>query len=374
MIFPIDRIVFRPEDVDLAFSPLRASLTADAATFVLGAFNPGLTRLPNGNLLLMVRVAEALKQPVRNGFAHCIRWTADGYVLDAYPIGELDLSDPRRFRLHTHFYSVMGLTSLSWLLPVEVSADGLQIVSVHYHQAIGPQASYQDYGVEDPRIVRIDGVYYMTVCNVSAERHGASLYRSMDGLRYELVGLVLDHQNKDMAYFEGRIANSFWALTRPTGEDYFLYSPDSPFHAGPSINLATSPDGVHWKPHDAPFIRPRKGTLITKRIGGGAPPLLTPKGWLLLFHGVAPLEAVGVYRTFWALLDTEDPARILHIEDQAPLLESRPELTDGFGDKLYLHHVVFTTGIADAGDHFIVASGENDLVCRITHVPKSVFS
>ena len=42
-------------------------------------------------------------------------------------------------------------------------------------------------------------------------------------------------------------------------------------------------------------------------------------------------------------------------------------------DKLYLTDVVFTTGIADGGDHYVVASGEADLACRITHIPKSTF-
>ena len=40
---------------------------------------------------------------------------------------------------------------------------------------------------------------------------------------------------------------------------------------------------------------------------------------------------------------------------------------------MYVHNVVFSTGIADAGDHFIVANGEADLACRITHVPKDAF-
>ena len=62
MKFDIDKIVFRPEDVDLSFSPLRKGINVE--TYVLGAFNPGMTRLPNGNLLIMVRVAEALKEPI----------------------------------------------------------------------------------------------------------------------------------------------------------------------------------------------------------------------------------------------------------------------------------------------------------------------
>ena len=57
-----DYLIFRPRDVDLSRSPLRRSL--DAPTHLLGAFNPGLARLPSGHLLLMVRVAEALSEPV----------------------------------------------------------------------------------------------------------------------------------------------------------------------------------------------------------------------------------------------------------------------------------------------------------------------
>src|SRR6185295_6736986 len=79
-----DYLIFRPLDVDLRRSPLRRSL--DAPTHVLGAFNPGLARLPNGNLLIMVRVAEALSEPVKDGHVQAIRWTADGYVLDRHPL------------------------------------------------------------------------------------------------------------------------------------------------------------------------------------------------------------------------------------------------------------------------------------------------
>jgi predicted GH43/DUF377 family glycosyl hydrolase len=328
---------------------------------VLGAFNPGLTRLPNGNLALFVRVAEALKTPVRDSAAYMIRWTNAGYVLDAYPLAELDLSDPRTFKLRTHFYPTMGLTSLSWILPVEVSPDGLEVRRAQY-------------GIEDARVSLIDGVYYMTVCSVGAERHGASLYTSHNGLDFELRGLVLDHQNKDMLYFEGKIGGEFWSLTRPLGGTYFLYPPNSPFHAGPSINLATSCDGLHWKPHEAPFIRPRKDRLTALKVGGGAQPIRTPKGWLILYHGVEPQGVVGIYRTFWALADLENPGRILHDEGRTPLLECNPHLSQHIADKRYLQNVVFTTGIVDAGDHYIVASGEDDLAARITHIPKSTFA
>ncbi len=67
-----DRLVFGPRDVDLSRSPLAGKLGVE--TYILGAFNPGMTRLPNGNLLMMVRVAEALRTPISNGHIHAIRW------------------------------------------------------------------------------------------------------------------------------------------------------------------------------------------------------------------------------------------------------------------------------------------------------------
>ena len=368
-----DRLIFGPDDVDLTRSPLRVSLAAP--TYVLGAFNPGFTRLPNGNLLLMVRVAEALSEPVVGDQARTIRWTPDGYVLDRWPLADISIDDPRQFAIRGNAHRVLGLTSLSWLLPVEIGPDARQIVKIHYDKAIAPEASFQQYGVEDPRISVIAGSWYMTVCCVSAERLCTALYVSVNGLDYRLQGVVLDHQNKDMVLFEGKVAQKFWALTRPLGDVYFAPPPDSVHVGGPAIQFAQSPDALHWKPADRPGIRPRRGTPAASRIGGGSPPVPTAKGWLMLYHGVSREtdDVVGTYRTFWALLDRNDPAEILRVEDMAPL-EAAPALTDPLADRLYLPSpVVFTTGIADAGDHYIVASGEADLACRITHIAKERF-
>ncbi|WP_294196702.1 glycosidase [uncultured Sphingomonas sp.] len=369
--YPHDALVFTPHDVDLSRSPLAGRI--DAETYVLGAFNPGMTRLPNGNLLLMVRVAEALRTPVRDQHIHAIRWTDTGYVLDAWPLSLVDTSDPRKFMMRGGGWKVLALTSLSWLLPVELDADGRQVVAVHYDRAIAPRTSYQCYGVEDARISRVDGRYYMTTCSVSPERHSTTLYTSDDALDWTLEGIVLDHQNKDMLIFEGKVADTFWAQTRPLGDLYFAYPPDAEWRAGPSINLATSPDALHWKPCDRPGIRPHAQTMATARMGGGAPPVMAEvngqTGWLSLWHGVEPSGLVGIYRTYWTLLDRDDPSRAL-ATGHTPLLDPAPRLLTPLEDLLYVTDVVFTTGIADGGGHWIVASGEADLACRITHVPK----
>lgn len=366
--FAVDRLVFVPDDVDLSRSPLAGRL--DAETYVLGAFNPGLTRLASGNLLMMVRVAEALREPVKNGHVHAIRWDSGNYVLDAWPLEFADTADPRKFLLRGGGWKIMALTSLSWLLPVELSPDGLEVVAVHYDRAVAPAASFQCYGVEDARISRVDGHYLMTTCSVSPERHSTTLYSSGNGLDWRFEDIVLDHQNKDMLIFEGLIGRQYWAQTRPLGDLYFAYPPGSEWRAGPSINLATSPDARHWKPHREPGIRPHAATVATARIGGGAPPILTDAGWLTLWHGVEPKEIVGIYRTYWSLLDRDDPARTIRTDDK-PLLEANPELTRPLEHQMYVRDVVFTTGIADHGDIYVVASGEADLACRITHIPKA---
>lgn len=368
--FAIDRLVFGPADVDLRRSPLAGRLPAE--TYVLGAFNPGLTRLPGGNLVMLVRIAEALRTPIVDDKVHAIRWTEGGYVLDAWPLARCDTSDPRSFVVLGEPWRVTALTSLSWILPVELSPDGLSVVAIHYDRAIAPQAGFQCYGIEDARVSRVGDRWLMTTCSVSPERHCTTLYISANGLDFTLADIVLDHQNKDMLIFEGMIGDRYWAQTRPLGELYFAYPPDSEWRAGPSISLATSPDALHWKPHREPGLRPHAATAANARMGGGAPPVLTDRGWLTLWHGVEPGGTAGIYRTYWSMLDRDHPAHVVSA-GRAPLLEAAPDLTRPLEDKMYMRDVVFTTGIADGGDHYVVASGEADLACRITHVPKALF-
>ncbi len=137
----VDKIIFSPQDVDLSFSPIRNQLKLD--TYVLGAFNPGLTRLPNNNLLLMVRVAESLQEPILGNKFRAIRWTLkQGYVIDEIPIDMLDTSDPRKYILKNYPNKTYCLTSFSWILPVELNVDGTQIIKIHYDKIIQPEKEY----------------------------------------------------------------------------------------------------------------------------------------------------------------------------------------------------------------------------------------
>jgi len=371
--YTIDKIIFRPKDVDLLKSPLRDGI--DEETYVLGAFNPGLTRLPNGNLLIMVRVAEALKENVIGEKLKVIRKPVNSkYIIDEYNLNDFYTDDPRKYlsKKHTHSKNY-ALTSFSWLLPVELSADGLNVIEIHYEKAVVPSEFYQEYGIEDARITKLENKYYMTACCVSTTRHTTVLYISENGLDYNCLGIILDHQNKDMVLFPERILGKYFALTRPMGDHYFI-SPDySNIIGGPSINLTQSPDLLHWKPLDMPLIILKKNSTISKKVGGGAPPIKTNEGWLTFFHGVESKGEVGIYKTFWALLDLEHPEKIIWNATEKPILTANPNLTDKLDDYKYVENVVFTSGIVEDQENYILASGELDLYCRITYIPKEKF-
>ncbi|MFH2030114.1 MAG: glycosidase [Bacteroidota bacterium] len=369
-----DWIVFSPKDVDLNFSPIQKSISAD--TFVLGAFNPGFTTLPNGNLLMMVRVAEALKNPKENNKINYIRWCAgEKYIIDSIPVEEVDLSDPRKFRvLKYKSNTVYILTSFSWLLPVELSSDGKEIIHIHYDKVIESEKHYHEFGIEDARITRIENKYYMTTCGVSSDRQNTTLYSSEDGLNYKLEGMILDHQNKDMVLFPQKIKGKYCALSRPWGDHYFMPPAKCKGFQGAKINLSESPDLLHWKPYEKPFLCFSSVSHEFVKFGAGAAPILTNSGWLIIFHGVKESGAVGQYITYWALFDKDDPSKLLHCDFNDPLLNDNPSLTDQYESLKYLSDVVFTTGVEKSGEDFIIASGELDLCCRLTLVHKNRFN
>ena len=187
---------------------------------------------------------------------------------------------------------------------------------------------------------------------------------------------MLDHQNKDMLIFEGLIGGKYWAQTRPLGELFFAYPPGSQWRAGPV---------------DQPRHQPRRAATGCRIIEPGDPPARRHRGdradrrrhpadpdrgrrQARLADAVARGRAATDRRHLPHLLVAARPRRAVEgrpAHGHAPLIEANPELTEPIEHQMYLHDVVFTTGIADAGDHYIVASGEADLACRITHIPKA---
>jgi predicted GH43/DUF377 family glycosyl hydrolase len=130
------------------------------------------------------------------------------------------------------------------------------------------------------------------------------------------------------------------------------------------IWLSWSPDLRHWGDH-AILLPAREGAWWdAHKVGLGAPPLLTPEGWLLLYHGVRVTAAGSIYRLGLALLDAESPGRVLARSSEWIFGPEAPYERTGDVDQ-----VVFSGGwlLLDDGDTLRIYYGAADTsVCVAT--------
>lgn len=374
----VDKIVFGPDDVDQEFRPIGDKLELE--TEILGTFNPGMIRLSNGNILLMVRVAEKLVEPERDGHMHLIRWFDDnggaGYRVDGYPMERVIVGDdPRLFKVNQHGVEALALTSLSYLLPVEMDSDGLNIIKRHYDKAIFPSEVEQEFGLEDARLFKMGETYYMTVVGVSSGGACTYLYESIDGIKYSSKGVIFAAPNKDVVPLPEKIDGLFYSFSRPEFPVNFAGQPNSLTVPGKQINLSQSPDLRHWA-YVKRLVQLEAGTLVDQGVGPGAPPMIIDGHIFELYHGVKSEKdnPVGLYATFGLWLQRDDPTKILKVEKNNPILEHNPKLTADLKRKAYIPgEVTFTTGLADGDDNIISVSGYLDEYVRTTVFKKRLF-
>ena len=105
--------------------------------------------------------------------------------------------------------------------------------------------------------------------------------------------------------------------------------------------LAYSPDLLHWGDHRV-LMAPRIHQWDSRRIGAGAPPVETPEGWLIVYHGV---NAKDGYCAGVALLDLEEPHRVLYRSNEALITPIEDYEVSGFFER-----VVFPTGLVPLPD------------------------
>ncbi len=196
-----------------------------------------------------------------------------------------------------------------------------------------PFAEYEEFGVEDPRICRIDGRYYITYSAYS--RHGVriGLARTDDFSSVERVALITPCDVRNVVLFPERIGGRYARLERP-------HSGIAPW----SIWVSYSPDLVHWG--DARVvIKPAPYHWDEMKVGPGATPVRTDRGWLHIYHGAFETMGGAVYRLGVALHDLEDPARILGVADDWILEPEDPWERSG-----YVPNVVFCCGAVPEPD------------------------
>jgi len=298
---------------------------------VIGAFNAGVAKYGDETIMLL-RIAERplsedpkiIKSPIfnpENNELEIIELNLDNSTYD--------FSDPRTIKKSGEPQSFVYLTSLSYLR-IARSKDGHHF-TIDERPFIYPSNNLEVYGIEDPRITQIDDTYYIYFSAVSPHGVGESMVSTKDFVTVEHHGMIFAPENKDVLIFPEKINGKYYALHRPV--------PKSVGH--PEIWIAESTNLLHWGNHK-PLLGLRDGMWDSGRMGGGAVPFKTEKGWLELYHG-ATLD--HRYCMGAVLLDLEDPTRVIARSSQPILEPEAPYETEGF-----FGNVVFSCGAIVEGN------------------------
>jgi predicted GH43/DUF377 family glycosyl hydrolase len=266
---------------------------------VHSVFNPGATRLRDGTTLLLCRVED------RRGHSHlCAARSANGvdhWEIDASPTFSPD-----------------------------------------------PVAHPEElWGIEDPRITYVDelGRYAIAYTAFGKGGPGVALALTDDFRTFERCGLVMQPDDKDAALLPCRIDGHFALLHRPVAD------------SGAHIWISYSPDLRNWGGHRLVLRARRGGWWDANKIGLSPPLIETPRGWLMIYHGVRRTAAGALYRVGLALLDRDHPEHCLLRGDSGVF---GPETKyEQLGD---VANVVFPCGttLGDDGDTLYMYYGAAD--------------
>jgi beta-1,4-mannooligosaccharide/beta-1,4-mannosyl-N-acetylglucosamine phosphorylase len=179
---------------------------------------------------------------------------------------------------------------------------------------------YQPAYAYDPRVVRLEGRYYVVWC---CDFSGASLGLGFteDFERFTRLENPSYPYNRNGVLFPRRVGGKYLLLHRPSDPAH------TPFG---DIFLSESPDLVHWGRHRKVMSKGGSGWWQGTKIGAGAAPIETSEGWLLLYHGVSWTCNGYVYAFGAALLDLEVPSRVLYRTRDYLLAPELPYETGGF--------------------------------------------
>ncbi|NLG52233.1 MAG: glycosidase [Chloroflexi bacterium] len=164
-----------------------------------------------------------------------------------------------------------------------------------------PDHPYERWGCEDPRVTKI-GPNKWVIAYTAYSSHGSAVALAIteDFVTATRLGVILSPPNKDATIFPEQTPDGNWLL---------LHRPVT--GAGEHIWYACSPDMQHWAKPGLLFPEGQGPWWDAERIGVGAPPIATPAGWLLIYHGVKLLGGHRIYRLGLALLDRRDPRQVL---------------------------------------------------------------
>jgi predicted GH43/DUF377 family glycosyl hydrolase len=307
---------------------------------VISLLNPGVFRF-DGKTWLLVRVAEGVAQKEGILYFPALNATGDTEIIEV-PLNDPDLiaTDPRVVKYKGLDY----LTTVSHLRLL-ASEDGIHFSEQAGYLPLFGQGLLERFGIEDCRVTQIDDTYYLTYTAVSDSGVGVGMRTTKDWKQFENAGMILPPHNKDCAFFDEKINGNFYCLHRPSSVDL----------GGNYIWLASSADGRQWGDHRC-LIKSRPGFWDSARVGAGAAPIKTEKGWLEIYHGA---DANHRYCLGAFLMDLEDPSKVLaRTVDPIMVPTENYELSGFFG------YVVFTNGHIREDDRLTIYYGAADeFVC-----------
>jgi len=192
-------------------------------------------------------------------------------------------------------------------LAVARSANGVDSWTIDPQPLLAPDDAVASelWGFEDPRIVWIDelGRFVITCTAYGPAGPAVFLATTEDFRSVDRHGIIRQPEDKNAALLPYRI-DGRWIL---------FHRPKTQFGGGHGeILLSRSNDLVDWSAPEQ-VLQPRAGAWWDSlRIGLGPPPVRTEHGWLLVYHGVKETVAGQIYRVGLALVDLDEPTRVLH--------------------------------------------------------------
>lgn len=242
-------------------------------------------------------------------------------------------------------------TGLSSLV-VATSDDGLTGWQIDPARALEPlPGSFEEHwGTEDPRITQVGEDYLVVYVGYSAAGPLVCLAVTRDFASFDRRGVIQPPEDKDAALFPQRFGGRWALLHRP--------APAMP-GLGAHIWISFSPDLRHWGDSRVLLPARRGGWWDANKVGLGPPPLLTRDGWLVCYHGVRTTASGSIYRLGLALLDRDDPSKVLARGNE--WVFGPHEAYERGGD---VHDVVFPCGwvLRDDGDTLHLYYGAADSV------------
>lgn len=307
---------------------------------VISLLNPGVFTFQDKTWLL-VRVAESIRQ--KEGVIYFPVLNSTGNI----EIIEVPLNDPDLISTDARVVNYKGLDYLTTISHLRLlsSDDGIHFSEHNDYPGLFGKGHLEHFGIEDCRVAQIEDGYYLTFTAVSNSGVGVGLRITKDWKNFENKGMIFPPHNKDCAIFEEKVNGKYYALHRPS----------SVALGGNYIWLAESTDAIHWGDHRC-LIKTRSGMWDSTRVGAGAAPIKTDKGWLEIYHGA---NEVHQYCLGAFLMDIEDPSKVIARTIDPIMVPTAPyELSGFFG------YVVFTNGHILRGDKLTIYYGAADeFVC-----------